>query len=80
MKKKYNITLEDYTNLLNRQGGVCGLCGGMPNKRYEYFCVDHNHKTGKVRGLLCSKCNMYVGVYENKKFMKEVEDYVKKNR
>ena len=46
---------EEYHTLLGKQGGVCFLCGRPP--RRKRLCVDHCHFTGKVRGLLCMKCN-----------------------
>lgn len=56
----YNLTLEDYESLLSAQSGKCWIC-----KDIEYpLKVDHNHVTGKVRGLLCRRCNILVGLYE----------------
>lgn len=57
--RKYGITLEDYEVLLKNQGGVCGICG-KPPKPDRALDVDHDHKTGKVRGLLCHNCNYRV--------------------
>ena len=47
--------------MLRRQGGVCGICKRKPGKRR--LCVDHDHKTGQVRGLLCGRCNSGNGFY-----------------
>lgn len=55
LKKKYGITEKDYNILLKKNNGGCWICGRKPKKRR--LCVDHNHKTGQVRGLLCYKCN-----------------------
>lgn len=63
-KYQYGITTEDYEAMYKKQGGVCGLCGGLPNgqgKIRGLFHVDHDHKTGRARGLLCGKCNIGVG-------------------
>ena len=60
--KKYGISLEDYNMFLEKQGGKCAICGteiGDSNGNRLY--VDHNHKTGKVRGLLCANCNFGIG-------------------
>lgn len=59
-KKKYGISLEEYEILLNSQNGVCAICGNL-NKTDKRLAVDHDHKTGKVRGLLCSSCNILLG-------------------
>lgn len=53
--KTYGITGDDYGALLKRQGGRCAICRARPKSKR--LAVDHNHKTGAVRGLLCSRCN-----------------------
>ncbi len=59
---KYGITLVDYNKMLAVQGGVCATCGGPPNRKRVNFDVDHNHRTGTIRGLLCSSCNRALGL------------------
>lgn len=59
--KRYGISDEEYQALLARQGGVCGIC----KKKRRPLCVDHCHITGKVRGLLCHKCNLGLGHYDD---------------
>jgi hypothetical protein len=54
LKRRYKLTSEQYTRMLVTQGDACKICG-LTGIRLE---VDHNHKTGRVRGLLCHKCNM----------------------
>lgn len=56
---KYGVTVEAYTELLERQNGRCAICGSFPITRL--LGVDHNHETGKVRGLLCHECNVAIG-------------------
>ena len=65
-KLKYNfgINLAEYENILNRQGGVCAICGKSPNKE-KSLVVDHDHVTEKVRGLLCQKCNLALGQFQD---------------
>lgn len=53
--KTYGITGDDYATLLKRQGGKCAICRARPKSKR--LAVDHDHKTGAVRGLLCSRCN-----------------------
>lgn len=55
LKRIYGITVENWEEMLANQNG-CAACSGLPNGRGRYH-VDHDHKTGKVRGLLCASCN-----------------------
>lgn len=58
LKRYYGLSLEDYERMLQAQGGVCAVCKGLQqDPRKRYLCVDHCHKTGAVRGLLCDHCN-----------------------
>lgn len=59
LKYAYGMTLDQYDELLESQGGVCAACRGTCSK--EYLSVDHDHETGEVRGLLCSTCNLALG-------------------
>jgi len=65
--KKFNITVEDYNRMLDDQGEKCGLCGIETCTTGKNFAIDHDHATGKVRGLLCLACNTHVGWYERNK-------------
>lgn len=68
LTSNYNITNDDYNKLLESQNGVCGICGKTESevsKRNTYLCVDHDHDTNKVRGLLCSKCNRGIGLLQD---------------
>jgi hypothetical protein len=69
--KRYGLTLEEHAELLTSQGGVCAIChlpetAGSKYGRVKDLAVDHDHATGKRRELLCSRCNVSVGVIENK--------------
>jgi hypothetical protein len=55
LRQRYGIGIDDYYQLLASQGGGCAICGGGTS--YRYFNLDHNHKTGEPRGLLCATCN-----------------------
>lgn len=62
LKSAYGITLEDYEQMLFLQNGLCAICKtNTPNGKDSVFHVDHNHNTGKVRGLLCHSCNVGIG-------------------
>lgn len=67
LRKKYNITLDDYNKMLSDQGGVCAICGNPETRvdkridKVSNLAVDHCHDTGKVRGLLCHACNAMLG-------------------
>ena len=67
LKYKYEITLEQYEIMLKKQKGKCAICGSKDVKcgSKTHFVVDHNHKTGKVRGLLCNNCNSGIGYLED---------------
>jgi hypothetical protein len=59
LRYTYGLSLEEYDELLSKQGGVCAICGESPNGRP--LDVDHCHKTEAVRGLLCNNCNLGIG-------------------
>ena len=61
-EKRYGITPEIYDEMLKQQDGGCAICGrDKAHRTQKYLHVDHNHKTGKVRGLLCVRCNTVIG-------------------
>jgi len=57
--KLYGIDIGEYKEMLNRQGGVCAVCSEEPKQKR--LCVDHDHNTGEIRGLLCNSCNYMLG-------------------
>jgi hypothetical protein len=66
IQAKYGISINDYYLILGMQGGVCSICGSIdPKFGRKYFCVDHCHSTGKVRGLLCHTCNLGLGHFDD---------------
>ena len=83
LKRIYNITLEQYDQMFEQQNGVCAVCKNPEIAKNQHsllrLAVDHDHETGKVRGLLCQKCNQAIGLMsENIKILKEAVDYLEK--
>lgn len=68
---KYGISPERYQELLEDCGGLCNICfmkektRSNRSRELRNLCVDHDHKTGKVRGLLCSTCNTALGKFND---------------
>lgn len=60
MKAKFGITPEEYDVMLNKQNGVCAICSNTCRSGRR-LAIDHCHKTGKIRGLLCGECNNGIG-------------------
>ena len=86
LKRKYNLTLENYYGLLEYQEHVCAICKTAEPRVYqgrETFLplfVDHCHETGKVRGLLCTKCNSGIGMFkDNIEYLISAISYLKEN-
>lgn len=73
--KKYNLTTDEYWKMFEKQGGVCKVCEEPPTVRK--LAVDHDHRTGEVRGLLCGKCNTALGLLrEDKNIIDKLKEYV----
>lgn len=84
-KKQYRLTIEDVEIILKNQNNKCAICGqelflfGSSKKLTAH--VDHDHKTGKVRGLLCDKCNRGLGFFrDNEEYLINAASYLKKNK
>ena len=65
LKKKFNLTLEEYNEMFNKQNGCCAICGKHQSILNRGLSVDHCHKTCLIRGLLCQKCNYGLGMFED---------------
>lgn len=69
LKIRYGISLEQYNILLESQNGKCAICGSVGiNAR---LCVDHDRITKQVRGLLCRKCNVALGGFQDSSMVLE---------
>lgn len=60
LKKRFGLTLEQWDEMNLQQGGMCAICDGESE-----LCVDHNHITGQIRGLLCKSCNLSLGLMKD---------------
>jgi Recombination endonuclease VII len=68
LKSLYGLTLEAFESMLAAQGGVCAICGSPPGTNGgpgigRSLSVDHDHATGRIRGLLCHHCNVAIGYF-----------------
>lgn len=80
LKKKYGISVEEYYDMLDAQGGVCSICGKAPKKKR--LAVEHCHACGKVRSLACSRCNYYaIGrLGEDPNFYAKIAEYLREHQ
>lgn len=81
LKSKFGISLDQYNRMYTKQKGCCAICGQqethMNKGKITRLAVDHNHKTGRIRGLLCCVCNSKYGWYE--KYKKQIDSYQKED-
>lgn len=82
--RKYGLTPEQYTEMLESQNGVCAICGDPPaggNTSMSRLHVDHDHDTGKNRALLCGRCNTGLGqLREDVRILKNMIAYIEKHK
>lgn len=84
LKRKYGLTIQDWNNLLSAQNNACAICEtqfSLENAKHRlYPRVDHNHGTGKVRGLLCNACNTVLGFFkEDIEILTKAQLYLTRN-
>jgi len=87
LKKIYGITIEHYNELFQKQNGCCAICNkpeitiDKRTKKLRGLAVDHNHKTGEIRGLLCSAHNRALGMFHDdiNELLKAIE-YLEKRK
>lgn len=77
-RTRYGITIAQYDAKLADQGGVCAICGKPPKRARLH--VDHNHKTGHVRGILCAACNGALHYLENTHWLRAAADYLERHQ
>jgi hypothetical protein len=75
-EREYGISKEEYEELSRSQNGLCAVCQ-KPNIRDHFLCVDHDHETGFIRGLLCHRCNRSVGfAQDDPQTLRRLADYI----
>ena len=81
LKRTVGINLQEYNSMFTVQEGKCKICRTHQSKLNLGLAVDHCHKTGRVRGLLCGKCNTALGLLEdNSEIVKGMIEYLKCNQ
>jgi len=87
LRAKYGISIQEYNELFEKQGGRCAICGQKETKTQsrgkgliptiDSLQVDHDHETGKIRGLLCYRCNTGIGkLFDNPRLLRKAADYL----
>jgi hypothetical protein len=75
------LSISGYNKLYNEQKGRCCICGKHQSEINYPLYVDHNHMTGKVRGLVCRYCNFLIGVVENReKELKKIHKFIQEKK
>ena len=78
ISRKYGLSVEEYRALLSR--GVCDICGRPESAKNKVLSVDHDHNTGRVRGILCNGCNKALGwLRDNPEVMSGMREYLIRN-
>lgn len=79
LKKSFNITLDQYNQMLEEQNYSCAICNRHQNEFKRSLAVDHSHKTGEIRGLLCGFCNIGIGnLQDDSEITDRASKYLKK--
>ena len=78
LQRSFGISYQEYLTMLEAQGGCCAICGTNDTGKRKAFAVDHNHDTGRIRGLLCSNCNTGIGnLRDNVELLERAIDYLR---
>lgn len=72
LKSRYNLTPAEFDTMLKKQRGRCAICRDVPKRK----CIDHHHKTKKVRGILCHRCNVGIALLDNAKLFGRILKYL----
>lgn len=77
LKFRYNLTIEQWDEMFAKQGSVCAICKSDTPNGGNGWSTDHCHATGKVRGVLCVKCNRGLGCYnDNPELLRDAAAYL----
>lgn len=77
INKKFNLTTAELMEMMDNQKGCCLICGKSLDNKNGRYCIDHCHNSGKVRGLLCVKCNSGLGMFnDNLNIIKNAVEYL----
>lgn len=84
LARQFGLTLKQYESVLEDQGGMCAICGQPETEQRggvtKPLCVDHDHQTDQVRGLLCNSCNRHLGIVESKpEWWRSAKRYLRKH-
>jgi len=80
-KKLYGLESGEYNRLFKQQGGRCKVCTSHQSELRQSLCVDHDHTTGEVRGLLCNSCNRGIGYFQDSpEILRSAIDYLKRTQ
>jgi len=79
--ERKGLTQEQYDAMVQKQQGLCAICGGPPRGRWKnHLMVDHDHSTQEVRGLLCTWCNLGLGKFQdNPELLEKAAQYLRRN-
>lgn len=78
LKQRYGITPEEFDAMLLAQGNCCAVCKSPDPRHSRGWRVDHNHQTGKIRGVVCNPCNVAIGMaHEDPGVMFQIAVYLK---
>ena len=80
LKYKFGITASQRNKMIHEQNGLCAICDEDLSTSFR-VSVDHNHKTGKVRGILCNNCNLGLGIFRDSiELIQKAQTYLEKHK
>lgn len=80
-KKLYGLSEKEWNDLFIKQGKKCAICGCTKNTSKKFWATDHDHKTKKIRGILCHGCNSSLGGFQDSiRILTSAIKYLKRNK